>query len=154
MKSKFLTIFFCIAINYLNAQQNTLSSGNTISGSGGSASYSVGQIADDFLSEGIVSVNEGLQQPIELITLSLLDFQTTSITAIPNPTTDFITLTVENSFDGNFVLHDIQGKRIQDKKINEIQNLIDFRNLSSGMYLLNVYSNSVLKKQFKIIKKD
>lgn len=52
----------------------------------------------------------------------------------PNPSTDFITIDSRNKIK-NVEIYDIAGKKIQVKSDG---NRVDIRNLSSGIYLLNV----------------
>ena len=54
----------------VNAQNNTITTGADASNTNGSISYSIGQI--DYVSSGNAStfINQGLQQPYEIVTLS------------------------------------------------------------------------------------
>jgi hypothetical protein len=156
MKSTLHIFIAFITSNFIFSQENIVSSGNSITGPNGSASYTVGQIAYNYLSDSTTNISEGLQQPIEVITLSFDNFDVNAnlIKVYPNPITDFITLSTETSFNGSYALYDLQGKLLEEKKITGVENRIDFQNLSIGVYILNVFSNTNLKKQFKIIKNN
>ena len=69
MKKLFSVIsFILLAVMSLSAQSALVGTGGEANGSGGSVSYSVGQIAVQSNSEGSTSISEGVQQPYEIQT--------------------------------------------------------------------------------------
>jgi hypothetical protein len=70
MKNKIIQTIFCIYFllcNQTYAQQNTVATGGNASNLNGSFSYSIGQIAYAHTLGSSGSLNQGLQQPFELI---------------------------------------------------------------------------------------
>ena len=67
----------------------------------------------------------------------------------PNPTNDFITIDLEESF--KYELFDLQSKNIS-LKVSHSNNILDFRNLNTGIYLLKIITNNRIYIQ-KLIKK-
>ena len=154
-------IIFTILVGFLthskiNAQQSINASGANASGSAGSVSITIGQIAytSAFGSNG--SINQGVQQPFEINTLSGQEFESITLqaTVYPNPTTGSFTLTVKDfSLENlNYQVLDVQGHTILSDKASE-QNNINIENETAGMYLVNVQVSSRVIKTFKIIKK-
>jgi hypothetical protein len=138
------------------SQSNTVAAGGSGTGSGGTVSYTIGQI--DYISTtgSNGSTNQGVQQPIEF-------FQTNSIGEIgdeihlslgPNPTFDNITLFYENSENVNlhYELFDVNGKLIITTTPLKDENLIQLRELLTGNYFLKVSRENNEIKTFKIIK--
>jgi opacity protein-like surface antigen len=158
MKSAFFTTTFSISLLSFASfsQSNTVATGGNGTGSGGTISYTIGQI--DYISATGTngSSNQGVQQPIEF-------FQTNSIGEIgneiqlslgPNPTFDYITLFYDNSENVNlhYELFDINGKLIISSTPLKKENTIQLRELQTGNYFLKVSLENKEIKSFKIIK--
>lgn len=153
------------------AQESANATGGNALGSGGSVSYSVGQVAYQTHTGTSGSVAEGLQQPYEIsvvtsseeITLIGIDIQ-----AYPNPATDFLILSVESKVNQHveslaYELIDMNGRVLEKKNISASHTNIQMGHLAPATYFLKVYhaapatsfrqSFSVQTKTFKIIKK-
>ncbi len=146
-----------LGVVFAHGQTTATTSGGEASGSGGTASYSVGQVAYQNHSRTNGSVAEGVQQPFEISVVTGLEKAkgvNFSITAYPNPTTDYLTLST-NEFDFSdfsYQLYDMQGKLLQSKKITSKQTGIFMRNLVSATYFVKVIQGNKEVKTFKIIK--
>lgn len=126
-------------------------------GSGGSSSYTVGQVFYSTITNTTGTVAQGLQQTFEFQTLSnpkLLTVQLTVVT-YPNPTTDFVVLKITDSALKNlqYTLLDLNGKTIVSKPITTSSTDITMKNFSIGVYLLKLTKKNQPLKTFKIIKK-
>jgi hypothetical protein len=154
-KIKFSVLLLGIGIT-AQAQQATTATGGNASGSGGAVAYSVGQIVYTTHTGATGSVAQGVQQPYEIsIVLGVEDNQISlNMKAYPNPTTDYLTLTIDNIELStlNFQLFDISGKLIESKKITSTTETIRMENLPSATYFLKVVNNNNKIKTFKIIK--
>ncbi|WP_310557367.1 T9SS type A sorting domain-containing protein [Flavobacterium sp.] len=153
-----LMLVLLIGFNKIQAQQATLASGGNATGTGGSTSYSIGQI-DYIAATGTTgSVSQGLQQPFEISTLSGEEFTQIKLQMMvfPNPTTSFVNLKIENyDFqDFTYQLFDVNGREISNQKIKTNQTQIPLENLASAIYFLNVSHNNKSIKTFKIIKNN
>ena len=156
-KTKLIIMFSLIfAITGIKAQQGFTASGGVSSGSGGTSTYSVGQIVYTTNTGAGGSVAQGVQQPYEIsIVLDLEDHQISlNMKVYPNPTSDFLILNVGNFELStlNFELFDVSGKLFESKKITSITETISMENLPSSTYFLKVTSNNEEVKTFKIIK--
>ncbi len=156
MKFTYLIIFIFFITSFVKGQSTIDASGGELTGSGGNASYSVGQI--DYINynnaNGLIS--EGVQQPYELITIGIKKNteDDLTITIYPNPTPESISLKIVNNdlSDFYFELFDLNGKLLQSQKIqNEVTSIV-MVNFSAACYFLKINKDKEAIKTFKIIK--
>jgi len=141
----------------LQAQTSVNVTGGNASGSGGSASYSVGQFVYQTHTGTSGSVSEGVQQPYEISVVTGLEEAkgiNLSVSAYPNPATDYLTLKVKDFELSNlhFQLYDMSGKLLRSEKITGNQTSIVMSNLVPATYFVKVIQNNKEVKTFKIIK--
>jgi len=151
-------IIFLFGLQALQAQESINATGGNYSGTGGSLSYSVGQLVYNSNIGTNVSVSEGVQQPYEISEVFGLDESLNmklSIIAYPNPTVDFLELIVTNGKinNMNYQLSDIKGILLQNEKIISQKTKIKMDKLISGVYFVKVLGNKSVLKVFKVIKK-
>jgi len=150
-------LFLGLGLTGLQAQEVIPASGGDASGSGGTVNYTLGQVIYTTNTGTNGSVAQGVQQPYEISFVSGIE-QTKGIklecTAYPNPTTDFLTLKVENYDNENlsYQLFDISGKLLENKKIESNETTITMIKLVPATYFLKVTDNQKEIKTFKIIK--
>lgn len=144
------------ATHSIYSQETIPASGGESTGSGGSSSYSVGQLVYT-TNTGGGSVSQGVQQSVELFTLSNPDLTTVNLTAVtyPNPTTDYIVLAITDATlsDLSYALYDLQGRAVTKGLTTQSNTQIDMQSLATGTYVLKVNQNNQELKTFKIIKK-
>lgn len=147
----------CLGITPLWAQNAVGAAGGDASGNAGSSSYSVGQLIYSQINGSNGSVSQGVQQPYEILIVTGVEIANSislDLSVFPNPTTDFLTLKL-NNFDLsnlNYCLFDNNGKLIEDKPINTESTTIDLSGFHSAIYYLKVIQNNLEIKVFKIIK--
>lgn len=151
-----LLILFFAPTGLLKAQKTIASTGVTTSGSGGSSSYTVGQI--DYQQKGAnAQVMEGVQHSYEILTLAVenLNGKEKNILLYPNPVKDFlfIDLNDKNYSDSNYVLFDSQGKLIKKGDLDQQKTELDFSALPTSVYIIQIFHKNQIIKTFKIIKK-
>jgi hypothetical protein len=146
--------FLLLGLGGLYAQESPTTAGGEATGTGGTASYSVGQVVYTAATGTNGSLAQGVQQPYEISTT--VGIKETAITlelsVYPNPTSDYLTLKVEDNTELNYQLYDLQGKVIENKKVSSTTTSINVENLSKAIYFLNVTKNNRIVKTFKIIK--
>ena len=144
----------------LQAQNAIVAAGGEAIGSGGFASYSVGQVAYITLAGPDYTVVMGVQQPV-LIATSIGEEVAgipLNIMAYPNPTSNYVTLNIENYNNENlrYQLYNIIGEVIDDQVIVQSNTIVPMQNLSSAMYFLKIIKiggdDTAPVKVFKIIK--
>jgi hypothetical protein len=157
--SKLLILLFLIAYGLTIQAQNTIpASGGNASGTGGTVSYTIGQVTWQTLSGTTGSVAQGVQQPYEISVLTAIE-NTEGITleykVYPNPTAGMITLAIKPFDNENlrYRLYDLNGILLQDKKIENEVTEISLQDYSYSIYFLKVIRNNQEIKVFKIIKK-
>ena len=151
-----VVLFALLATIELQAQESPTASGGDATGSGGSSSYTVGQVVYITNTGSNGSVAQGVQQPYEISITTGVN-QTTinlEIAIFPNPSTSYLQLNVENEALENlsFQLIDLQGKVIENKKVIEMQTIVNMEALPKAIYLLNITKNKQVIKTFKVIK--
>jgi hypothetical protein len=155
---KKITLVACLLLvtQLMYSQQTIPTSGGDATGSGGSSSYTVGQLV---YTTNTVSgtVIQGVQQPFEFQILSNEELNTINLRAItyPNPTSDYVMLKISDHALDNLSYHlvDINGKAISNGRIINGDTQINMHQLAIGMYILKVSQNNQELKTFKIIKK-
>ena len=151
-----IILMISLGLTELNAQEAVTASGGNASGSGGSANYSVGQIAYTTNVGSGGSIVQGIQQAFEIFIISGIDEKSINLicTVYPNPSTNYLTLRVEsdNLQDIGFLLFDLNGKLLEIQKNVSNETFISMEKFPLGTYLLKVTNNNKEIKIFKIIK--
>ncbi len=152
-------IFICFfGVTVLHSQETFLSTGGVVTGSGGTISYSVGQVNYITITGTNGTVAQGVQQPYEISALTAVQ----KIPGIniecfvyPNPTNGFIKLIIEPFDFGNirFQLFDIKGVMLQNTKIESKETELIMETLPPSVYFLKIFSNNIEVKVFKIVKR-
>ena len=154
-----LTVTISLTIVGLQAQESTQTSGGEATGEGGTASYTVGQVAYSTHTGATGSVAEGVQQPYEISVA--IGIEETGINLVistyPNPTTEYLILKIDDntSVDQNHwkaTLYNISGAIVKQEIIVSNETTVDMVNLQPATYFLKVFSDNIESKTFKIIK--
>jgi hypothetical protein len=151
-------IVFAFSLSTAMAQEAVPATGGDASGSGGSASYSVGQVTYQTRTGTGGSLAEGVQQPYEISVVTAIEEAKgidLMVSAYPNPTTDFLILSIDNFEIRNlsYQMFDMNGKILQNGKITDKLTNISLGNYVSAVYFLKVADANREIKTFKIIKK-
>jgi len=104
-----------LGITGIQAQTSVNATGGNASGSGGSASYSVGQVVYTKNTGINGTVAQGVQQPYEIsVVTSIKEAKgiSLSVSVFPNPTSDYLTLGIDEFEISNlsYQLYDMNGK--------------------------------------------
>jgi len=153
-------LLLVIGLTGLHAQEAFPATGGNASGSGGTVSYSIGQVFYTTNIGRTVSVSQGVQQPYEISLVTGIEIAekiNLTVSASPNPTTDFLRLKVSASSTLSFKslsyqLFDVSGILLQNKKLTDNETTIEMINLLPAIYFLKVIENNRVIKNFKIIK--
>ncbi len=152
-------IVFCLVsfgFGGIVAQENTDALGGMAYGTGGSVSYSIGQMDYESATGSGGSIGQGLQQPYEIMIVSGIEDNDINLafTIFPNPTADFIVLSVENANTVNmtYSLCNVEGKLIEKQEVKDSQTTIAMKDLANGIYFIKVLNRSTEVKIFKVVK--
>jgi len=153
-----LVLLLYFGLSNLQAQEAIPATGGEATGSGGSASYTVGQVVyTTNVGTNGNSVAQGVQQPYEIsVVTSIPEAKEINllVSAYPNPTTNYLTIKVENYETANlqYQVSDINGKLLQTVKATGTETKIETNNLIPANYFVKVLDNNKEIKVFKIIK--
>jgi len=141
----------------LFAQETVTTSGGNATGSGGTVSYTIGQVAYSTNTNTAGTVTQGVQQPYEILVVTGLEEAkgiNLEFSVYPNPTSDFLKLRVENYKLENLVyqLYDSNGSLLQNGEIKNKETVIRTGDLAPAAYYLRISANEKEIKTFKIIK--
>ncbi|WP_103068153.1 T9SS type A sorting domain-containing protein [Aquimarina sediminis] len=158
MKIKLL--FFIVLIlsgTRVLSQESAVSSGGNATGTGGTSSFTVGQVFYNTTLNEVGSIIEGTQQAFEIEVLSNpeLDGIQLNVSTYPNPTTDRLTLLINlvDLVHISYYIHDIHGKLITKSPVKGNISTILMGTYAKGTYILSLKDRSNTLKTFKIIKK-
>jgi len=156
MKNITLIIVLFCAIQLVNAQETISVSAVEATGSGGKVSYTIGQLVYTNPTTAAGSLNQGIQQSIEFVTLSNPELTAVTLKAVtyPNPTTDFIILALKdaNLTGVSYTMYDLLGRFVNKGTVTTFETKIGMKSLPIGEYILRVQQNNQALKTFKIIK--
>jgi hypothetical protein len=140
----------------IQAQEAVTASGGDATGSGGTVSYTIGQVAYITNTGAGGIVTQGVQQPYEFFILGINVNKDISMEMLvyPNPSVAFVNLKVinQNLENLSYQLYDINQKLILNQKISSTETSIPMETLSPATYFLKVSDNKKVVKTFKIIK--
>lgn len=151
-------VCFTIALFNCVAQESPTASGGDATGTNGSVSYTVGQIAYLSSTGSNGSISEGVQQPYEISeVLGTEDFSNliTDVKIYPNPSTDVLTLNLihQENVALDYQIIDNNGKLLKSEKIMANETNINVSTLPSSIYYLRIINLNKEVKTYKIIKK-
>ena len=138
----------------MSAQVAVAASGGEASGSGGSASFTVGQMFYQNISDTGGTISEGVQQPFEIfIPVSLESDLSINLSVYPNPTLGQLQLEINTDrFDGmRYQLLSLQGRSIASAAVSQPLTQIDMSRLAQGTYFIRVMREGQLLQTIKII---
>ena len=159
MKTNTLILFLAFLLSFsANAQtvhQVLSATGGDATGIGGSVAYSVGQIVYTTSTGTTGSVAQGVEQAYEIYSVGIKETTLNiSLSVFPNPTSDFLTLKVEdyNNEALNYTLLDEQGRLVFNEQITTQDTQVAMSTLARGSYFINIVQSNKKIQTFKIIK--
>lgn len=161
MKILLITLFLsAVCLAGLSAQQALPATGGEASGSGGTVSYTVGQLNYTTQSTANGILSSGLQQTYEVSVVSGMEVEadiSLSIGAYPNPTMEQLTIEVEQlelkPQKLHYSLYDLSGRLIQQKEMTGAKTSLQTDKLIPATYILKVSTDKKTLKIFRILKK-
>jgi len=156
MRTLLKKLFFVSLIgNQTYGQSGTIATGNEASGTGGTMSYSIGQIDYKYQNGSNGTINQGLQQPFEFFTIGIDEYPEIILEMMifPNPTLGELYLKINDVSENiKFQLFDETGKLILEKAIQDLNTLIDLKTVPRATYFLIIIKEELVLKTFKIVK--
>jgi hypothetical protein len=140
----------------VQAQETVPAAGGEATGSGGTSSYTLGQIVYATHTGSNGSVAQGVQQPYEIS--ATIGIEVTEINlelvAYPNPTNNALTLNIRNYNNEKltYQVYDMQGKIIENGTVKSNFTDISLEGQPVATYFINITKNNQLIKTFRIVK--
>lgn len=153
MKKQLLPIGLFLLGASVNAQEVISSQGNSYSNATHSIDYTIGEPVTATASNGVNDLTQGFHQTNLTIT-SVEDLDANiSVNLFPNPTSEFVNLTVDKYEDLTLRLFDASGKLVKELALNQSLTSVKVSEYADGTYLLTLTHKEDKKiKTFKIIK--
>ena len=158
----FAILMLVIGLTALHAQQTITAAGGNAAGSGGSVSYSVGQVFYTTNTGTGGSVLQGVQQPYEISLVTELDEGkgiSVQCSVYPNPAASYLIVYFEGDVEVQYTayLFDMNGKLLSASDIESNETRIDVSKLAIATYFLKIMQTKNTAshreiKTFKIIK--
>ena len=141
----------------VQAQQGIHAAGGEASGSGGSASYSIGQVFWNSVNGSSENIIQGVQQAFEISEVStdvINQMILTECIVYPNPTSASVILLIETQdlINLRYQLYDINGRCILEGMIRAENTEVPLEKFSPSTYLLKILKGDQNIRTFKIIK--
>jgi len=148
-----LTIFTSLTFAQTNTLQVIGSAGNTATSGNTQLTWTIGEPIVTTATNTSNLLTQGFNQGTLIIT-AIDELKNLSVSIQPNPTSDFaiIKLDDQNLSNAQYTLTDINGKVIQQNKIENIQTSVSFQDLANATYFIQVITNNQKAKTFKVIK--
>lgn len=158
MKPLISLLLGILAFSSAQAQTALPAAGGDASGSGGTVSYTVGQVAYTTISSDDHAVAQGVQQPYEISVITAIENAgAISLNAIvyPNPASDQVRLKTDGHETGQlrYDLHDMNGRLLITGKVDGDETSIAIGHLASAAYILSITERNIAIKRFSLIKR-
>jgi len=153
-----LSLLVVFSLSTAEAQQTFDAAGGEATGSGGLASYSIGQtFYHNITGSDLYSAAEGVQQPFEIsVITSTNDANDISLVyqVYPNPTRDVLNLKVENYYADELIyqLLNMSGEVLESNSFSGNATSISMSGYVNAVYFLRLIDREKTIKVFKIIK--
>jgi hypothetical protein len=155
MKQTYLASIMLLLGYAIQAQQVISTSGDFHSNGSGSISFTIGEsMTETFVGSG-QQLTQGFQQSKLTITaIPITPEFTLKISAYPNPTTDFLNISIEKvDLSGiRYTLYSLDGKILESQEVKSNLTVIPFSALPPACYFIKITVNSKESKTYKIIK--
>ncbi len=141
----------------LLCQSSINSLGNQAKSQEGTIDYSIGQVFYQSYSSSTGKINEGVQQPFEILLVREDQVFDTDylIQVFPNPVEEKLIVHLEKLSDLSsisFQILDLNGVTQHSDKIAFSKTEVDVKNLPQGVYMIKFFKNTDQIQLFKLIK--
>lgn len=161
MKYSITLVVLLLASVSTKAQETFATTGGDATGTSSSISYTVGQMSImtgyervTAVENASANVREGVQQTYSVEELKIDGAEPFSfdVKVYPNPTTDNITIRLEQSVTGmRYELYGANGQLLQKESIDSNEQTIDMGEYAAGAYLLRIMGDTA-SQSYRIIK--
>lgn len=147
MKKLLLLVLLFISTFLVRGQRLVATSGDYFENSSGSVSLTLGELAIETYITDAEMLTQGMQQT-KLVITAIHEVEQFVIKAYPNPTSDLITISLDDYQGAMYELIGLQGNVLEKKQFTSNNHELSLGALPSGTYLLRITS----KKRYGIYK--
>lgn len=151
-----ILVFLCLSVNIfaLKAQNSLNSGGFDVSTGGGSISASIGQLVNNQYSGNNGFIQEGVQLPIELITLKKENIAAIGWDIYPNPSSGWIFIKSKQPLNQSITVYilDNTGRIMVTENATTDFASINLTPFSAGLYQIKIQAGQTLMGTTQIIK--
>lgn len=155
MRKLFILLFFPAVLSAQSISKQVIAPlGNTIINGNNQLSFTLGEITVGCMTaeDGSLQLGNGYYPSLNLVTLSIESPKTNlSIKIYPNPTKELIFITHPTNKYFKILITDLTGKVLLKKQIVK-ENPINIERYPSGIYLINITTETKKTNSYKIIK--
>tara|TARA_S200000501_G_C20751234_1_gene711756 strand:- start:473 stop:940 length:468 start_codon:yes stop_codon:yes gene_type:complete len=154
MKKLIFSLLLIVLFQFCYSQEVIVSSADTEKNNNLEIDYSVGQIFFQKKKWGTFNYSEGIFQTFKIgLFNNVIEFTTK---VYPNPNKGVFYISLDGGFTDldviSYNITNLAGQFIREGKMKENPFKIDISSLSSGVYLIHLYTNYGKNKTVKIIK--
>lgn len=151
-----LAAMFALSAGMAKAQQTVCATGGDTHGNG-TISFSVGQPFYIVSDNNNGSLAPGVQQAYLITTIETATSEIApliSMKVFPNPTTDLLTLSIDNETAQrlHYTLTDDNGRSLEKSSVESSITKIDMSRYTPSVYFINVFCGKSRLQTFKIVK--
>lgn len=149
------SLMLCILPD-LFAQESVVASGGDASASGGSVSFSIGQIVYQSENSSDGTVSQGVQQAYEVLSVNTQEWDLSyNISLYPNPSVDYLVIEVENADEElTYSIFSQNGEVIGTGKLSGSTTTIKTGTFAPAGYFLTISKKDKSLRQYQFIKID
>lgn len=138
----------------LIAQQDVVTAGGNGTASGGSISYSIGQVVYTSESYSNGSINHGVQQPYSIMAINVDEsLKEMEVSLYPNPTHDHVLISLPELRRGLTIsVFDMKGALIEEKPLQSQQTLLFAQEWHAAQYIIRICDQSQNCSEYKLVK--
>lgn len=154
-RSLLLAGALCMGAAGVFAQNAAVAAGGEATGPGGTAAFSIGQVADITVTGSGGRISQGVQQPYDDVSTTVADPHSYGfISAYPSITADNVLVLVpaERIHDLRIDVTDAQGRILLQRAITDQRTELSLAAFATGNYHLIVHADGELLRTFTILR--
>lgn len=144
----FTIAVFCTGMTHAQDRYLISGGGTHSSGTGGSVSWSIGEVVVQTVTSGSNHLTQGFHQG-NIYVVGIEELEELSISLYPNPASELITVETEEYLI--YMMYDMSGRLVDQNDLNPGINTIDVTSYSRGTYTISFIRNGTQAKNIKLI---
>ena len=154
MRFYFQLLAFLFGAHLGSAQASIVSAGGDAVGSGGSVSYSIGQVSIDYTTGSNASIQEGVQQPFEISQVSVHESMSNILLSIfPNPALNELNIRMSQFESGlTATIRDSKGTVVKKIGLKTANTSIETGDWAQAIYFIEIANSAGHASLYRLVK--